>query len=259
MMTKFSRCIHSVDKIVRYAGDLSSKTVLEVGPGPGSLTRSILKAGARRLIVVEKDRRFLPALEMLQSAAGNVAEIEEDEQNEEEEVEVEVEEDVVMTKDKTKDKRKESTMKNKNKNKKKRKKRKSTTTATTTKTNTSRYSHSWTLSARMQIVMEDVLQLDEEQVLKPFHKPTTKWTSSTLAPITVIGNLPFSISTELLLKWIRHIPTRQGLFRFGRVPFILTFQKEVAEVNYICFHSLSLSPLLSVSLNTPTPTHTHTH
>ena len=49
---------------MRVAGNLENCCVCEVGPGPGSLTRSILNAGARRVVVVEKDRRFLPLLEV---------------------------------------------------------------------------------------------------------------------------------------------------------------------------------------------------
>ncbi|KAF0974892.1 hypothetical protein FDP41_006059 [Naegleria fowleri] len=42
--------------------------VVEIGPGPGSLTRSILQANPKRLIVVEKDERFMPALQNLQQS-----------------------------------------------------------------------------------------------------------------------------------------------------------------------------------------------
>jgi 16S rRNA (adenine1518-N6/adenine1519-N6)-dimethyltransferase len=49
-------------KIARQAGDLSACDVLEVGPGPGGLTRGLLAEGARRVLAVEKDARCLPAL-----------------------------------------------------------------------------------------------------------------------------------------------------------------------------------------------------
>ncbi|MGL4238352.1 16S rRNA (adenine(1518)-N(6)/adenine(1519)-N(6))-dimethyltransferase RsmA [Tabrizicola sp.] len=49
-------------KIARAAGDLSGCDVLEVGPGPGGLTRGLLVEGARRVVAVEKDARALPAL-----------------------------------------------------------------------------------------------------------------------------------------------------------------------------------------------------
>ncbi len=49
-------------RIARAAGDLSGHDVLEIGPGPGGLTRGLLAMGARRVVAVEKDRRCLPAL-----------------------------------------------------------------------------------------------------------------------------------------------------------------------------------------------------
>lgn len=52
-------------KIARQAGDLSGCDVLEIGPGPGGLTRGLLAEGARRVLVVEKDARCIPALEQI--------------------------------------------------------------------------------------------------------------------------------------------------------------------------------------------------
>ncbi|MBV7409505.1 16S rRNA (adenine(1518)-N(6)/adenine(1519)-N(6))-dimethyltransferase RsmA [Maritimibacter sp. DP1N21-5] len=49
-------------KIARQAGDLSACDVLEVGPGPGGLTRGLLAEGARKVLAVEKDARAMGAL-----------------------------------------------------------------------------------------------------------------------------------------------------------------------------------------------------
>lgn len=57
-------------KIARAAGDLTVGTVVEIGPGPGGLTRAILMAGANRLVAVEKDQRCMAALAPLVEAAG---------------------------------------------------------------------------------------------------------------------------------------------------------------------------------------------
>ncbi len=55
-------------KIARLAGDLTGCDVLEVGPGPGGLTRGLLAEGARRVLAVEKDPRCLPALTQIANA-----------------------------------------------------------------------------------------------------------------------------------------------------------------------------------------------
>ncbi len=55
-------------KIARQAGDLSRTDVLEIGPGPGGLTRGLLAEGARRVLAVEKDARCLPALAQIADA-----------------------------------------------------------------------------------------------------------------------------------------------------------------------------------------------
>ncbi len=49
-------------RIARAAGPLEGETVVEIGPGPGGLTRALLANGADRVIAIERDRRCLPAL-----------------------------------------------------------------------------------------------------------------------------------------------------------------------------------------------------
>src|SRR5271156_568086 len=50
-------------RIARAAGPLEDATVIEIGPGPGGLTRALLAMGARHVIAIERDERALPALE----------------------------------------------------------------------------------------------------------------------------------------------------------------------------------------------------
>ncbi|MCZ7453951.1 16S rRNA (adenine(1518)-N(6)/adenine(1519)-N(6))-dimethyltransferase RsmA [Rhizobium rhizogenes] len=54
--------LNLTQKIARTAGPLEGVTVIEVGPGPGGLTRAILSLGAKKVIAVERDSRCLPAL-----------------------------------------------------------------------------------------------------------------------------------------------------------------------------------------------------
>ena len=60
--------LNLTSKIARQAGDLSQCDVLEIGPGPGGLTRGLLAEQARRVVVVEKDRRCIAALREIQNA-----------------------------------------------------------------------------------------------------------------------------------------------------------------------------------------------
>jgi 16S rRNA (adenine1518-N6/adenine1519-N6)-dimethyltransferase len=52
-------------RIARAAGPLEDATVVEIGPGPGGLTRALLALGARRVIAIEHDSRAIPALETI--------------------------------------------------------------------------------------------------------------------------------------------------------------------------------------------------
>jgi 16S rRNA (adenine1518-N6/adenine1519-N6)-dimethyltransferase len=57
--------LNLTSRIARTAGDLTGATVIEIGPGPGGLTRALLACGAGRVIAVERDERALPALEQI--------------------------------------------------------------------------------------------------------------------------------------------------------------------------------------------------
>ncbi|MCW5772199.1 MAG: 16S rRNA (adenine(1518)-N(6)/adenine(1519)-N(6))-dimethyltransferase RsmA, partial [Rhodospirillaceae bacterium] len=60
--------LNLTDKIARAAGDLTRGTTIEIGPGPGGLTRSLLGAGAAHVLAFEIDPRCLPALAEIANA-----------------------------------------------------------------------------------------------------------------------------------------------------------------------------------------------
>ena len=55
-------------RIARIAGDLKGSDILEIGPGPGGLTRGLLAEGARHVLAIEKDPRCIPALAQIAAA-----------------------------------------------------------------------------------------------------------------------------------------------------------------------------------------------
>ena len=59
--------LNLTSKIARYAGNLDQFDILEIGPGPGGLTRRLLHEGARKVVAIEKDNRCLEALEEIQA------------------------------------------------------------------------------------------------------------------------------------------------------------------------------------------------
>lgn len=142
--------LNLTDKIVRQAGNLQGASVCEVGPGPGGLTRSILKQGAADVLVVEKDDRFLPSLELLREASEE----------------------------------------------------------------------------KLRIAHDDILRYNLETAFPKI--PKSDWHGEP-PNVHVIGNLPFNVSTPLIIKWLEAVANQSGLFIYGRSKMLLTFQKEVAE------------------------------
>ncbi len=68
-----------LSRIAGLAGDLAGRTVLEIGPGPGGLTRALLASGATRVIAIERDPRCIEALqELVASSEGRLTLIEAD-------------------------------------------------------------------------------------------------------------------------------------------------------------------------------------
>ncbi len=119
------------DRIARAAGDLRGHSIIEVGPGPGGLTRSLLKCGAEIVYAIEKDPRCIDALNELAAL----------------------------------------------------------------------------FPGRLEIVRGDAVKLE--------------LSSLTSNPVKIIANLPYNVSTALLIKWLRQLDRIAGM--------TLMFQKEVAE------------------------------
>ncbi len=63
------------DKIARLADPLPGHNVAEIGPGPGGLTRALLLRGANKLVAIEMDERFIPALAEIGDQSGGRLEI----------------------------------------------------------------------------------------------------------------------------------------------------------------------------------------
>ena len=56
-------------RIARSVPNITTVDVIEVGPGPGGLTRALLMAGARRVVAIEKDKSTAPILDKIVAAA----------------------------------------------------------------------------------------------------------------------------------------------------------------------------------------------
>lgn len=118
-------------RVARAAGNLSNCTVIEIGPGPGGLTRALLAEGAKKVIAIERDQRPIAALNEIANA----------------------------------------------------------------------------YPGRLEIIEGDALEIDP--------------TSLCEGPRKIVANLPYNISTQLVLNWLEKITEYDCL--------TLMFQKEVAD------------------------------
>jgi dimethyladenosine transferase 1 len=79
----------------------------------------------------------------------------------------------------------------------------------------------------MRIFLGDVVRFDMQTVFPA--EMSTEWSNQQTPNLHIIGNLPFSVSTPLIIHWLEDISLRRGAWSHGRVPLTLTFQKEVAQ------------------------------
>ena len=63
--------LNLTNKIINLSDGIKHNTIIEIGPGPGSLTRSLFLNGAKKVIAIEKDKRFIEALKILNIASSN--------------------------------------------------------------------------------------------------------------------------------------------------------------------------------------------
>lgn len=120
-----------------------NELLMEIGPGPGALTRGILLAGARHLVALEKDQRCLAALSDLESASDGA----------------------------------------------------------------------------LRVLEGDALEVKPSDILKEFGDFEAQGADA--LKVKIIANLPYNISTELLMRWVEDVQDISGL--------VLMFQREVAE------------------------------
>ncbi|KAF9960937.1 Dimethyladenosine transferase 1, mitochondrial [Mortierella alpina] len=187
------------DTIAQHAKiSVKDDLIVEVGPGPGLLTRSILDAGARRVVVVEKDPRFLPTLQQLAEASDHRLGILMGD---------------MLKMDHTNILKAGSALHSR-------------------PTDTSSPQHPIPVSVDNIDNDNDNTQDRELQRKQDQKKEDDYWKpmDERNSTIRLLGNLPFGIASPLLVQWLKMMALQQGIFcADNRVSMTLMFQKEVAQ------------------------------
>ncbi|XP_071451383.1 mitochondrial dimethyladenosine transferase 1 [Hetaerina americana] len=177
-----SRLINKIAKATAYKSrSLEDMYAVEVGPGPGGISRALLNNGAKQVTLIEKDRRFSPTLEMLEDACQGRLEIHWG--------------DVLS------------------------------------------FDMSKLFPEEMRLNWEEgEVHLDQEGEEFSWEEEREEWrphrgkrVKGRMPKLLVVGNLPFNISTPLIIRWLRDVSNRKNIWSYGRIPMTLTFQKEVAQ------------------------------
>ncbi|KAG0377838.1 Dimethyladenosine transferase 1, mitochondrial [Mortierella sp. AD032] len=169
--------------------------VVEVGPGPGLLTRSILDAGARRVVVVEKDTRFVPTLQQLsESSDQRLAFIMGD----------------MLKLDHAEIFKTALSIPN-------------TFPVVSTLEDNKESQDQQDRDQEPPQQRSTINSNEAESSTWPAIDPNN-------STIRLLGNLPFGIASPLLIQWLKMMALQQGIFHANnRVTMTLMFQKEVAE------------------------------
>ncbi|KAL9656422.1 hypothetical protein ABK040_005187 [Willaertia magna] len=222
--------LHVTDRIIKHCDNIENKTVIEIGPGPGSLTRSILQKNPKRLIVVEKDDRFLPALQNLQQSVpdgkmhivqGDILKIDQLDLI-----------DYFLTEEEKENlqRKRENLLQNVTKEILEKRENFQQFIETTISEQLKNNNLLNNNTLQNNNLPNNLINIEKQKYHFLQSQIKIENDENNISDIVFVGNLPFGISTPLLLNWLRDCTNHKGAFHFHhRIPMILMFQKEFGD------------------------------
>eukprot|EP00758_Cryptobia_borreli_P006292 Tbor_TRINITY_DN5118_c0_g1::TRINITY_DN5118_c0_g1_i1::g.25768::m.25768 len=218
-------------------GTEQDKIIIELGPGPGSLTRSLLTRNCTGVIGIEIDSRFNPYLQQIHSqtqgkfqwANGDVLEVDEFEIVRQQFPNFARRHDQMKERANRKHEMNNHNFENQFFS--------IHSSAAAKQNQKSKLSREALLKRRKHMRHSGDLGLDSEPGSTDFtsqnkdHSDSSNditWVAGN-PPVVVVANLPFKHATELLMRYAVDCANRSGVYRFGRVPLFSFFQKEIAD------------------------------